>query len=343
MKFFITTASLLSILVISACMQDRPVIEKTELDVVTPPATVIHSFQTAAQRQPQADMRVESEQLRNLSRLPLIKLKEEKKSRLDSPSIFAFSNDVMGQQWHSSMNRDQYGELTENNVKRVVEEPVSTFSIDVDTGSYAVVRRHLNQGVLPPGDAVRTEELINYFDYFYPQPDLDGAPFSVSTEMITTPCSKHTQLLRIGLQGCLPADKARSPANLVFLIDVSGSMNAPDKLPLLKNAFRLLVNQLSKQDKITMIVYAGSSGVVLEPTEGHKKGDILAALDKLSGGGSTHGSAGIQLAYNMAEHSFIKGGINRVILATDGDCNIGTVNHDALLDIIERKKNKEFH
>lgn len=237
-------------------------------------------------------------------------------------------------------NRDNFAHITSNNVKRVSEEPVSTFSIDVDTGSYAVVRRHLNDGLLPPANAVRVEELINYFDYHYPRPIDKEAPFSISTEMAVSPWNEHTRLVQIGLQGYLPENGERQPANLVFLIDVSGSMNAANKLPLLKNAFRLLVKQLDEKDKITMVVYAGSSGVVLETTQGDQKGNILAALDKLNAGGSTHGSAGIKLAYDMAEQAFIKQGINRVILATDGDFNVGTVSHDALIDLIEQKKSQ---
>lgn len=236
-------------------------------------------------------------------------------------------------------NREVYGETISNGVKQVAHEPVSTFSIDVDTGAYAVVRRHLNQGVLPPTDAVRIEELVNYFDYQYDSPDIAIAPFSVSTEIAATPWNANTHLVQVGLQGYLPDAESRSPANLVFLIDVSGSMKSTDKLPLLKKAFRMLVKQLDEQDKVSMVVYAGASGVVLESTKGDQNGTILAALDKLTAGGSTHGSAGIKLAYNMAQQGFIKDGINRVILATDGDFNVGTVNHQALLDLIERKKN----
>ncbi|MDJ0880530.1 MAG: VWA domain-containing protein [Gammaproteobacteria bacterium] len=236
------------------------------------------------------------------------------------------------------VNRDRYGQITSNAVKLVSEEPVSTFSIDVDTGSYAVVRRHINDGLLPPANAVRIEELINYFDYHYSKPLDKKAPFSIATEMVVTPWNPHTRLVQIGLQGYLPEAEERSPANLVFLVDVSGSMKSVNKLPLLKKAFRLLVNQLDQEDKITLVVYAGSSGVVLETTPGDQKGSILAALEKLDAGGSTHGSAGIKLAYEMAEQAFIQDGINRVILATDGDFNVGTVSHDALINLIEQKK-----
>lgn len=240
----------------------------------------------------------------------------------------------------TGINRDVYAGLSQNSVKRVSEEPVSTLSVDVDTGAYAIVRKHLHQGVLPPSNAIRIEEMINYFEYTYNAPGDANTPFSVTTEIAPTPWNESTHLVQVGIQGYRPQQASRSAANLVFLIDVSGSMNAPDKLPLLKNAFRLLVNQLNSSDKITMVVYAGSSGVALETTPGDRQGDILAALDNLSAGGSTHGSAGIQLAYSMAEQSFIRDGINRVVLATDGDFNVGTVTHDALLDLIEQKKSR---
>ncbi len=235
------------------------------------------------------------------------------------------------------INRDKFADITANGIIKVSEQPVSTFSIDVDTGSYAIVRKYLNNGDLPPSNAIRIEEMVNYFDYQYAQPKQNGMPFSVSTQMIQTPWNEHTQLVQIGLQGYLP-EQQRSAANLVFLMDVSGSMNAPDKLPLLKNAFKLLIKQLNKDDRVSIVVYAGASGVVLKPTAGDQRSDILQAINALRAGGSTNGSSGIKLAYQLAQESFIEGGINRVILATDGDFNVGTVNHDALIDLIKRKK-----
>ena len=237
-------------------------------------------------------------------------------------------------------NREVYGAIDDNRVRRVVEDPLSTFSIDVDSGAYAVIRRYLNQGQLPPTDAVRIEEMINYFDYAYAPPRDEGQPFTVHSEILPTPWREHSHLVRIGIQGYRPEVGQRAPANLVFLVDVSGSMNAPDKLPLLRNALRLLVEQLDHNDRVTLVVYAGSSGVVLETTPGDRRGDILAALDRLSAGGSTHGSAGIRLAYQMAQQAFIDDGINRVILATDGDFNVGTVDHDALVELIERNRER---
>ncbi|MBF0471104.1 MAG: VWA domain-containing protein [Gammaproteobacteria bacterium] len=231
----------------------------------------------------------------------------------------------------------RFVDISESGVVQVSQHPLSTFSIDVDSGSYALVRRFLSRGQLPPKAAVRVEEMINYFDYAYPEPTGDH-PFAVITEMAPTPWNENSRLLHIGIQGRGGDLETRPAANLVFLIDVSGSMSAADKLPLLKSAFRLLVQQLDGEDRVSMVVYAGASGVVLEPTAGDEQATILAALEKLQAGGSTHGSAGIQLAYEMAQKGFRQGGINRVILATDGDFNVGTVSHEQLLQLIERKR-----
>jgi len=234
-------------------------------------------------------------------------------------------------------DRERYGHFDDNPVKRVSEVPVSTFSIDVDTGSYSNVRRFLNQGRLPVKDAVRVEEMINYFTYDYPLPSDKSRPFSVATEIAPTPWNLQTHLLRIGLKGYdIPPDKL-PPANLVFLVDVSGSMMNADKLPLLKSGLTLLVNKLRVQDKVALVVYAGNTGVILEPTSGSQKGKILAALEGLTAGGSTNGGAGIRLAYAMAEQGYIRGGINRVLLATDGDFNVGTVSFEALKNLVEEK------
>jgi len=238
---------------------------------------------------------------------------------------------------HQPVDRENYKHFEGNPVKRVAEQPVSTFSIDVDTGAYANVRRFLNQGNLPREDAVRVEELVNYFSYDYPQPE-GNQPFSVTTELATTPWNKDTLLLHVGIQGKDFAKQTLPASNLVFLVDVSGSMQSPNKLGLLKNSLKLLSKQLRAQDKVSMVVYAGASGVVLQPTAGDQTVAIQQALDKLTAGGSTNGAAGIKLAYQMAEQAFIKDGINRVILATDGDFNVGTTNFDALIDLIEEKR-----
>ena len=235
-------------------------------------------------------------------------------------------------------DRERYAKLTENGVLLTREQPVSTFSIDVDTGSYANVRRFLNQGQLPPKDAVRTEELINYFDYAYPRPHDRGQPLALTTELAPTPWNPNTHLLLIGLQGYVP--EQRPAANLVFLIDVSGSMDQPNKLPLLINAFKLLAGQLEARDRVSLVTYAGNAGVVLEPTPGDQGAKILGALEQLRAGGSTHGAAGIPTAYRLAEQARLPAGINRVILATDGDFNVGTVNHEALIQLIEQERAK---
>ena len=237
-----------------------------------------------------------------------------------------------------AVNTENYDHLSDNAVHLASEQPVSTFSIDVDTGAYANVRRFLNAGQLPPQDAVRIEEMINYFDYDYAVPSDRKAPFKVSTELAGAPWNQQALLLKIGIKGFEVAAAERPAANLVFLIDVSGSMQSPDKLPLLKNAFRLLTAQLAERDRVSIVVYAGSTGVVLEPTSGKEKHKILAALDRLEAGGSTNGAAGIEQAYALARSMSIPGGINRVVLATDGDFNVGVVSFEALVDRAERER-----
>jgi len=236
------------------------------------------------------------------------------------------------------VNRENYAAVTQNAIKNVAQEPVSTFSIDVDTGSYSNVRRILNSGHLPPTDAVRVEELINYFDYDYPVPKSTKQPFTVSTEIAPTPWNSKTKLLHIGIKGYDVAQNKLPPANLVFLIDVSGSMSSPDKLELIKAAMKLLSQQMGERDTISIVVYAGNTAVLLEPTSADNIGKIHAAIDSLGAGGSTNGGAGINLAYNMAQQGFIKNGINRIILATDGDFNVGTVNFQSLLDLVAEKR-----
>ncbi len=236
------------------------------------------------------------------------------------------------------VERDRFAQIIDNAVQSVLKTPVSTFSVDVDTGAYSLVRRSLNQGRLPATDAVRIEEMINYFDYAYAMPESREQPFSLITEVSRTPWNPNSHLVHVGIKGMQSAKGQRPASNLVFLIDVSGSMNSADKLPLLKSAFKLLVKQLNENDRVSLVVYAGASGVVLEPVKGSERARIMAALDRLTAGGSTHGSAGIQLAYAMAEQEKIPNGINRVILATDGDFNVGTVNHQQLMDLIEAKR-----
>ncbi|MCP4273102.1 MAG: VWA domain-containing protein [Gammaproteobacteria bacterium] len=236
------------------------------------------------------------------------------------------------------VDRENYAPIKENSIHQALESPVSTFSIDVDTGSYTNVRRILNQGNLPRKDAVRAEEFINYFNYDYETPGDDTTPFAVHSEMMASPWSEDSYLLQLGIKAWEPPHQQRPDANLVFLVDVSGSMNSADKLGLLKKSLALLTRKLSTKDRISIVVYAGASGVVLEPVAGNQTAKIELALQRLQAGGSTNGAAGIKLAYQMAEQSFIKGGINRILLATDGDFNVGTTNFDALIDLIEEKR-----
>ncbi len=233
---------------------------------------------------------------------------------------------------------DQFAAFEENSVKAVVSEPVSTFSLDVDTASYAYVRRALNEGRLPDPQAVRIEELVNYFTYDYAAPSDVENPFSPAIEIVSTPWNANSKLMRIGIEGYQPADVERPPVNLVFLIDTSGSMEAPDKLPLLKRALSLLVDQLGENDLVSIVAYAGSAGTVLEPTAATNRTAIIDALDNLGAGGSTAGAQGIELAYRLAEQARIEGGINRVMLATDGDFNVGISSNEELKRFIEAKR-----
>ena len=235
-------------------------------------------------------------------------------------------------------NTEGYATIHENVFHQPLNEPLSTFSIDVDAASYANMRRFLNQGQKPPVDAVRIEEMVNYFDYEYPQPDGQD-PFSINTELSYAPWNPKHYLVHIGLQGkVIPTDNL-PPSNLVFLIDVSGSMSDANKLPLLKSSFKLLTEQLRPIDKVAIVVYAGAAGLVLPPTKGSDKQTIMAAFDQLKAGGSTAGGAGIQLAYKTALENFVEGGNNRVILATDGDFNVGESSDAGMERLIEQKRN----
>ncbi|KAA5845597.1 VWA domain-containing protein [Pseudomonas chlororaphis] len=234
--------------------------------------------------------------------------------------------------------REQYQNLPDNPIHSVAQAPVSTFSVDVDTGAYANVRRLLNQGSLPPQGAVRLEELVNYFPYDYVLPD-DGSPFGVTTEIAPSPWNPHTRLLRIGIKASDRTVAELAPANLVFLVDVSGSMDRREGLPLVQSTLKLLVDQLREQDRVSLVVYAGESRVVLEPTSGRDKAKIRNAIEQLTAGGSTAGASGIQLAYQMARQGFIKDGINRILLATDGDFNVGISDFDRLKQMaVEQRK-----
>jgi Ca-activated chloride channel family protein len=234
-------------------------------------------------------------------------------------------------------NTESYNAVKENGFIRTTNDPLSTFSIDVDTASYSNVRRFINQGQLPPPGAVRIEEMINYFSYSYPQPD-GGHPFSVTTELGPCPWKSGHKLVRIGLKAKDIDKNELPPSNLVFLIDVSGSMSDANKLPLLKQAMKMLAQQLNAKDRVAIVVYAGSDYVVLEPTSGSEQEKIKAAINSLGAGGSTHASSGIITAYELAAQTFMPGGNNRVILASDGDFNVGVTSRDELQKLIEAKR-----
>jgi Ca-activated chloride channel homolog len=234
-------------------------------------------------------------------------------------------------------NTERYDGKEVAAIQQVLASPVSTFSVDVDTGAYANVRRFLTRGQDVPAAAVRTEEMINYFRYDYPRPDSRETPFSITTDVAKTPWNPDTRLLRIGLRGYDVTANGRPPANLVFLVDVSGSMSSQDKLPLVKKALALLADRLAPRDRVSIVAYAGAAGVVLEPT--NKKEHVKAALDCLESGGSTAGGQGIELAYSIARATYLKGGINRIFLATDGDFNVGISDNKVLEELV--KKNRD--
>jgi len=236
------------------------------------------------------------------------------------------------------VGRDKFEDIKTNAVKLVSEEPVSTFSIDVDTASYAFVRRALNNGYLPQADSVRIEELLNYFDYDYPLPKDQSAPFKPIVAVFPTPWNPDTKLLHIGIKGYDIVPEKKPRANLVFLVDVSGSMESDDKLPLLKNSLRMFVDTLKADDTVAIVAYSGSAATVLERTKGADKAKILSAIDQLHAGGSTAGGEGIRTAYSLAEAGMDTKGVNRVILATDGDFNVGITDAEALKDFVERKR-----
>lgn len=248
-----------------------------------------------------------------------------------TPGIMASRMDADG------MNAEEYKEIAENNFKTVSESPLSTFSIDVDAASYSNMRRYINKGELPPADAIRTEELINYFSYDYPQPT-GNDPVKITTEVGACPWNVKHRLVRIGLKAKeIPTDKL-PVSNLVFLIDVSGSMYGPQRLGLVQSSLKLLVNNLRDEDKVAIVVYSGSAGEKLPSTSGSDKQKIREAIDELTAGGSTAGGAGIKLAYKIAKQNFVKGGNNRIILCTDGDFNVGVSSDEGLEKLIEQER-----
>jgi len=264
------------------------------------------------------------------------------KHRMVSPSLAVAAQptpSAMAMEQDPVMNTEAYARIDENPFFRTEAAPLSTFSVDVDTASYANLRRFLRDGKLPPKDAVRIEEMINYFHYDYPAPD-KGDPFSITTELGPSPWNTRYQLVRIGLKAPAIDDAQVPPRNLVFLLDVSGSMMPANKLPLLKQAMSLLVDTLRPEDKVSIVTYAGNTGVALPPTSGNDKSAIRMAIARLESEGSTNGAAGIQLAYDQATKAFLKKGINRVILCTDGDFNVGITNEGDLTRLIERERER---
>ena len=242
------------------------------------------------------------------------------------------------QAYYQDRGRDKFTDIKTNPVKIARDEPVSTFSIDVDTSSYSFVRGSLNQNVLPQKDAVRVEEMINYFPYDYAGPTDKAVPFKANVSVFPTPWNVDTRLMHIGIKGFSLNGQEKPKSNLVFLIDTSGSMDSPDKLPLLQNAMKMLVETLGPEDTVSIVTYAGSAGTVLEPTKAKDKAKIIGSLDRLMAGGSTAGAEGIRQAYQLAEQSFDATGINRVILATDGDFNVGITDPEELKSFVERQR-----
>jgi Ca-activated chloride channel homolog len=242
-------------------------------------------------------------------------------------------------QQQTHFNTEGYSLIEENGFRNVANNPLSTFSIDVDNASYSNVRRFINNGMLPPVDAVRSEEMINYFSYNYPEPEGEH-PFSISTEVAKCPWNSSNLILQVGLKGKSIEKAKLPPGNIVFLLDVSGSMDSPNKLPLLKSALRLLVNELRPVDRVAIVVYAGAAGIVLESTPGNRKETIISALDRLQAGGSTAGGAGLKLAYEIAVRNYIEGGNNRIILATDGDFNVGASSNAEMERMVEKERER---
>ena len=324
----------ITVLFVGACT-----VEPSDQATLTTPTVPPESEQQLLDTEVRGHEEAKREQVQTADALvPEVARSMKSKSRMDLYAAMPASNMAQLRVPSEPVNRENYAHFSDNPLHRVAEDPFSTFSIDVDTGAYSNMRRMLNAGNRPVKDAIRTEELINYFSYDYPRPKRRGTPFSITTEVGPSPWNPDTHLLHVGIQG-YDVPRAQLPAsNLVFLVDVSGSMQSPDKLELLKSALRLLVRELKADDRVSVVVYAGASGVVLEPTAGDQEATITAALDGLTAGGSTNGGAGIRLAYGLAQQSFIKDGINRVILATDGDFNVGTVDFEMLKQLVEERR-----
>lgn len=312
--------------VIAICPAKVPVEEKP---LICTPPPVPHPAQAEAQTQKKTKAQVEVLSIVE-DAAPII---AEEEIVCCEALVTTSSSDYYDQE----INRNEYNQLAENKFRKVKNEPLSTFSIDVDAASYGTIRRYINEGQNPPADAVRVEELINYFSYSYEQP-VGKDPVKITTEIGPCPWNKENQLVRIGLKAKEIPSENLPASNLVFLVDVSGSMYGPDRLGLVKSSLKLLINNLREEDRVAIVVYAGEAGVVLPSTSGSNKQKIREALDELTAGGSTAGGAGIQLAYDIARKNYIREGNNRVILCTDGDFNVGVSSSERLERLVEKER-----
>ncbi len=304
-------------------------------DAVMAKAQAIAQVERAASAQP-AEMQASRQMLAMAPPPPVVGMPAPAAMQPQAMSL----PEPVPQPAYQEVGRDRFSDIETSPVKRVAEAPVSTFSVDVDTASYSFVRRQLKQGVLPQKDAVRLEEMVNYFDYQYPLPASREEPFKATVSVSDSPWKAGNKLLHIGIRGYELPRSERPASNLVFLLDVSGSMDAPDKLPLVKQSLAMLLGQLQPTDTISIVVYAGAAGTVLEPTPVSEKQKIIAAMDRLSAGGSTAGGEGIRQAYQLARSSFNPRAVNRVILATDGDFNVGITSDQELQDFVERQRDE---
>ena len=327
MKLIRILAALLLIVIFYACNEGQKQASGSE---TAPQAIVIQPIEMKTPQPPPAD----SYSVDKRAELENVKIGSITQEGIADESI-AYSPKL--KQEDRGYNTEDYDHIVDNTFLAAMKNPLSTFSIDVDEASYSNVRRYIESGTMPPAGAVRIEEMINYFDYEYPQPT-DEHPFKVITEVAACPWNTQHQLVHIGMQGKIIPMENLPASNMVFLIDVSGSMNDANKLPLVKASLKMLVEKLRPIDKVAIVVYAGSAGLVLPSTNGNEKATIRQAIDNLEAGGSTAGGEGILLAYKTAHQGFIKGGNNRIVLATDGDFNVGPSSDDDLVNIVEKER-----
>ncbi|MCT8860219.1 VWA domain-containing protein [Shewanella xiamenensis] len=348
LSFVVSGLTLAILLGLSGC-SDKAAEQQTPAELAAQ-AKLVAEQQTALKQSAERHERAERQANRQrdaaiamheqASSAKLRTMSAESRAYIAQPAASISAAPALNGDWPGAVQseRNRFEKQVQNGIMVAGEIPVSTFAIDVDTGSYTTLRRMLKEGRLPQKDTLRVEEMLNYFSYDYPLPSKNEAPFSVTTELAPSPYNDDMMLLRIGLKGYEQSKAELSASNLVFLLDVSGSMASPDKLPLLQTALKMLTQQLDAEDKVSIVVYAGAAGVVLDGAAGNDSQTLHYALEQLSAGGSTNGAQGIQLAYQLAQKHFVKGGINRVILATDGDFNVGTSNLDELIDLVSAQK-----